>query len=216
MKKILFVVIILNCFVATSFAAVLSIGKKTYTTPILKEASSDGFKETVQLGLEFSFNWKIATVIISPRLGTGSAEKTLSYTYVIQYVTQYAIQDVEVDYTITVPETISYTEIDYGLRFHKLLLGFLDTSVSFGGTATTFRYNTVENLRLEPGEIKIDRNSANVNLYSYWYSYGVRFHTKSVLIGLEMRTNLAPEVELLDRTVDLDSQEINLFFDIGF
>ncbi len=211
MKKLLLVVVIFSCFVTTSFAAVLEVGKKQFDTPLLKDASFDGYENTIQLGLEFSFNWKGATVLISPKLGLNSTSKEITAIY------EHPDTGATIDFDLKIPEVIYYTEIDYGIRFHKTFLGFIKPTLGLGGTATSLRHNTITNIGFDSNNrLSADHVSETVNFFSYWYSYGIRFHPKVILIGLEFKKNFTPEIELMGRNVDLSSEEVNLFFDIGF
>lgn len=190
----------------TGFAATLSVGKKSFSNPLLQDASFDGFKESVHLGLEFSFNWKGAAILVTPRLGLSSISKKIT--------ANDATSGVSFDFTV--PEAIYYTEIDYGLRFHKTLLGFIEPTIAIGRTTTILNYSTVENVEIKNNKFNGDHLTDRITFHSNWYSYGIRFYPKIILIGLEIKHNFAPELDLLGKKINIDSQEMNLYFDIGF
>ena len=96
------------------------------------------------------------------------------------------------------------------------MLGFIEPTIAIGRTTTILNYSTVENVEIKNNKFNGDHLTDRITFHSNWYSYGIRFYPKIILIGLEIKHNFAPELDLLGKKINIDSQEMNLYFDIGF
>ena len=236
-KKITLALFLFFIFYFSCFAAVITLGTRTFADHIDKGTDFDSadLNKTTEFGLRFSIgDWGGLSALLNLNTGVGVGEKRIKGEFIITIegaVSGEVLETEKITINEKIPELLFNLEFNYGLQYKKEFLSFINPFIAAGIYNGFFIYNTAEIVAKDitvkfkginriPNTLfdwDIEAVQENITYSSFWYAYGVMFDiTNVLLLGLEYKKNNADNFQIDGKSVNLSSETTSVIFNLGF